>query len=86
MKQILLGTCMAVLLAVGFAGCQSAGLKSDDAATRMKAVREIKEQDDLLDVARGKEYPNDNYVIANSKNGERAGPVEQSAEHLARLV
>ncbi len=59
MNRILMWTCLAAALAAGFAGCQSTALKSDDAATRMKAVREIKEQDDLLDVARDKDYPND---------------------------
>lgn len=40
-------------------GCASMSLKSDNAAERMAAVKEITDQSDLLDVALNKEYQND---------------------------
>ena len=58
MKRLLMVACPAAL-AVVLAGCQSMALKSEDAAERMKAVRSIKDQDDLLDVALEKEYRDD---------------------------
>ncbi len=58
MKRLSIVACLAAI-AIVFVGCQSMALKSGDANERMKAVKAITEQEELLEVTRNKDYKND---------------------------
>ena len=62
-----MGVGVAFVSVLLMAGCTSMALKSNDAAKRMKAVAEVKDQSDLLEIALDRDYQNDVRIAALKK-------------------
>ena len=61
------GFAFVTVLLILVAGCTSMALKSSDAAKRMQAVAEVKNQSNLLEIALDREYKNDVRLAALKK-------------------
>lgn len=72
MKRLLIVVSLAAIV-MTFIGCQSMALKSSDANERMKAVKAITEQEELLEIARNKDYKNDVRLNALSRLTKQRG-------------